>query len=201
MLDGTPPIEKTRPSTSHGKPAQNSPTPPAESTPSPTPQASAPVGPGGGTNYPYQAQVAPGTDGKVTTTPIQTAKTPSTKHRQTSNDKGMTPADRLLSAIGARRPPLLPDRIYVGQPQREIRRAAYMDSRAQPQYEYIELTTSDSESSQCPGPDSSDDDGHKDCGLGGYEHCPDNPENYRATQHQEDDFNRNHPDPSDRGIT
>ena len=100
MLDGTPPIENTHPSTSHGKPAQNS---PAESTPSPTPRA-----PGDGTNYPYQAQVVSGTDGKVTTTSIQTAT--KTRHRQTSNAGGMTPADRLLSAIGARRPPLLPDR-------------------------------------------------------------------------------------------
>ena len=100
-----------------------------------------------------------------------------------------------------RRPPPLPDRMYVGQPQREIRRAVYMDNRAQPQYEYIEPTTSDSENSQYPDLDSSDDDGHRDCGLGGYEYCPDNPTNYRATQHQEDDFNRNHLDPSDRGIT
>jgi hypothetical protein len=191
MLDGTPPIENTHPSTSHGKPAQNS---PAESTPSPTPRA-----PGDGTNYPYQAQVVSGTDGKVTTTSIQTAT--KTRHRQTSNAGGMTPADRLLSAIGARRPPLLPDRTYVGQSQREIRRATYMDSRTQPQYECIELTTSDSESSQCPGLDSSDDDGHGDCGLGGYERCPDNPSNYQATQHQEDDFNKNQLDPSDRGIT
>ena len=193
MLDGTPPIENTRPSTSHGKPAQNS---PAESTPSPTPRA-----PGDGTNYPYQAQMVSGTDGKVTTTSIQTATNLSTRRRQTSNAGGMTPADRLLSAIGAHRPPLLPDRIYVGQPQREIRRATYMDRRTQPQYEYIELTTSDSESSQCPGLDSSDDDGHGDCGLGGYERCPDNPSNYQATQHQEDDFNKNQQDPSDRGIT
>ena len=76
-----------------------------------------------------------------------------------------------------------------------------MDNRAQPQYEYIEPTTSDSENSQYPDLDSSDDDGHRDCGLGGYEYCPDNPINYRATQHQEDDFNRNQLDPSDRGIT
>ena len=58
-----------------------------------------------------------------------------------------------------------------------------MNSRTQPQYECIELTTSDSESSQCPGLDSSDDDGHKDCGLGGYGRCPDNPANYQAMQY------------------
>ena len=179
MLDDrTPLVEKTRLSTSPGEPAQNLPTPPAESTPSPTPRAPAPVSPDSGTDHPTQTHVATGTDGKATTTPLQTAETLSTKQRQTSNDEGMTPAVRLLSSIGARRPPPLPDRIYVGQPQREVRRAAYMGNRAQSQYEYIELTTSDSESSQCPGLDSSDDDGHKDCGLGGYERCPDNPANY-----------------------
>ena len=96
---------------------------------------------------------------------------------------------------------ILPDRMIVGQPQREIREMAYADNRARPHYEYVELTTSDSESSQYLDPDSSDDDGHRDCGLGGYEYCPDNPANYRTTQYQEGDSNKNHPDSSDRGIT
>ena len=131
--------------------------------------------------------------------------TPTVRRKLALDDQmpsvGMTPTERLLSSIGARRPPPLPDRMYVGQPQREIRRAAYTDDRGRSRYEYLEITTSDSETSQCPDPDSSDDDGHKDCGLGGYEHCPDNPANYRATQHRENDFDKDHPDPSDRGIT
>ena len=100
------------------------------------------------------------------------------------------------------RPPPLPDRMYVGQPQREIRNAVYADDRKRPQYDYLDIATSDSESSQCPDPYSSDDDGHGDCGLpGGYEHCPDNPANYRTTRHPEDDSDENHSDASDRGIT
>ena len=109
--------------------------------------------------------------------------------------------DRTPPVEETRRPPPLPDQMYIGQTQREIRRAAYVVNRARPQYEYIEPTTFDSESSQCPDPDSSDDNGHRDCGLGGYEYCPDNPANYRTTQHREDDSNENHPDTSDRGIT
>ena len=100
-----------------------------------------------------------------------------------------------------RRPLSLPDRMIVGQPRGEIREMAYADNRARPHYEYVELTTSDSESSQYLDPDSLDDYGHRDCGLGGYEYCPDNPANYRTTQYQEGDSNKNHPDPSDRGIT
>ena len=100
------------------------------------------------------------------------------------------------------RPPPLPERMYVGQPQREIRNAVYADDRRRPQYDYLDIATSDSESSQCPDPYSSDDDGHGDCGLpGGYEHCPDNPANYRTTQHPEDDSDENHSGASDRGIT
>ena len=100
------------------------------------------------------------------------------------------------------RPPPLPERMYVGQPQREIRNAAYADDKRRPQYDYLDIATSDSESSQCPDPYSSDDDGHGDCGLpGGYERCPDNPANYRTTQHPEDDPDESHSGASDRGIT
>ena len=100
------------------------------------------------------------------------------------------------------RPPPLPERMYVGQPQREIRNAVYTDDRRRPQYDYLDIATSDSESSQCPDPYSSDDDGHGDCGLpGGYERCPDNPANYRTTQHPEDDSDESHSGASDRGIT
>ena len=100
------------------------------------------------------------------------------------------------------RPPHLPERIYVGQPQKEIRNAAYADDKRRPQYDYLDIATSDSESSQCPDPYSSDDDGHGDCGLpGGYERCPDNPANYRTTQHPEDDSDESHSGASDRGIT
>lgn len=100
------------------------------------------------------------------------------------------------------RPPPPPERMYVGQPQTEIRNAVYADDRRRPQYDYLDIATSDSESSQCPDPYSSDDDGHGDCGLpGGYERCPDNPANYRTTRHPEDDSDENHSGASDRGIT
>ena len=92
-------------------------------------------------------------------------------------------------------------RIVVGQTQEEVREAVYMDDRAQPHYEYIELTTSESESLQYLDPDSLDDDGHKDCGLGGYRYCPDNPANYQTTRHQEGNSDKSYPDPSDRRIT
>ena len=121
---------------------------------------------------------------------------------QTPNDGGMTPAGRPLPSISACRPPPLPDRMYVGQPQREIRSVAYVDDRIRPQYDYLDITTSDSENSQRPDQDSSDDDGHRDCGLpGGYERCPDNPANYQNTRHPEGDFDKDHSDTSDRGIT
>lgn len=92
-------------------------------------------------------------------------------------------------------------RTPVGQTQEEIREAVYMDDRALPHYEYVELTATESESSQYLDPDSSDDDGHKECGLGGYKYCPDNPANRQTTQHQEGNFDEDYPDPSDRGIT
>ena len=77
-----------------------------------------------------------------------------------------------------------------------------MDDRIRPQYDYLDITTSDSENSQHPDQDSSDDDGHRDCGLpGGYERCPDNPANYQNTRHSEGDFDKDHSDTSDRGIT
>ena len=100
------------------------------------------------------------------------------------------------------RPPPLPDRMYVGQPQREIRNVTYTDNRKRPQYDYLDIATSDSDSSQCPDPYSSDDDGHGECGLpGGYEHCPDNPANYQTTRHLEDGSDESHSGASDRGIT
>ena len=121
---------------------------------------------------------------------------------QTPNNGGMTPVGRPLPSISASRPPPLPDRMYVGQPQREIRSVAYADDRIRPQYDYLDITTSDSENSQRPDQDSSDDDGHRDCGLpGGYERCPDNPANYQNTRHSEGDFDKDHSDTSDRGIT
>jgi hypothetical protein len=50
------------------------------------------------------------------------------------------------------------------------------------------------------GSDYSDDDGHRECGLGGYENCPDNPA--RRSKAQEDDsFEANEPDPDNTGIT
>ena len=59
----------------------------------------------------------------------------------------------------------------------------------------------ESKSSQYLDPDSSDEDGHKECGLGGYENCLDNPANSPTTQHQEDNFDASYLDPSDKGIT
>jgi hypothetical protein len=129
--------------------------------------------------------------------------------RQADNgDPGVAPPVRRRLPLDDKTPPVktthkplpIPDRIIVGQPREEIREMVYVDNRARPQYEYIELT-SDSKSSQYLDPDSSDDDGHRDCGRGGYEYCPDNPANYRTTRHQTDDLNKNSPDPSDRGIT
>ena len=106
------------------------------------------------------------------------------------------------SAKKTGRPSPLPDRMNVGQPQREVRDTVYTDDRKRPQYDYLDIATSDSESSQCPDPYSSDDDGHGDCGPpGGYERCPDNPANYRTTRHPEDDSDENHSSASDRGIT
>ena len=134
-----------------------------------------------------------------------------TPHRRQADngDPGFVPPVRRRLMLDDKTPPVketrkplsLPNRIIVGQPQEEIREVVYTDDRARPQYEYIELTTSDSESSQYLDPDSSDDDGHGDCGLGGYEYCPDNPANYRTIRHQEGDLNKNRPDPSYRGIT
>jgi hypothetical protein len=82
-----------------------------------------------------------------------------------------------------------------------VKETIYIDDGALPYYEYFEFTTSESESSPYLDPDSSDDDGHKECGLGGYKHCPDNPANHSTAQHQEDNFDEKYPDPSDRGIT
>ena len=76
-----------------------------------------------------------------------------------------------------------------------------MDNRALPNYKYVELIATESESSQYLDLDSSDDDGHKECGLGGYKYCPDNLANCPTTRHQECNFDGNYPDPSDRGIT
>ena len=59
-------------------------------------------------------------------------------------------------------------KILVGQTQEDVREGVYMDDRKRLHYEYIELSTTESESSQHLDPDSSDDDGHKECGLGGY---------------------------------
>ena len=102
---------------------------------------------------------------------------------------------------GTHTPSSQPSGMVVGQPQKEIQGVVYTDDRARPHYEYIELTTTESKSLQYSDPDSSDDNGHKDCGLGGYSYCPDNPPNYQTTQYQEGNFDENHPDPSDRGIT
>ena len=135
-----------------------------------------------------------------------------TPHRRQTSDRDCKPTptarrklaldDQTPSGDKTRKPPPLPDRMYVGQPQREIRDAVYMDDRKRPQYDYLDITTSDSESSQCPDPYSSDDDGHGDCGLPrGYERCPDNPANYQTTRHPEDDSDENHSGTSDRGIT
>ena len=66
-------------------------------------------------------------------------------------------------------------------------------------YKYIQSTTT--ESSQYLDPDASDDDGHRECGLGEYKNCPDNPANRPTMQHQEGNFDESYPDPSDRGIT
>ena len=85
-------------------------------------------------------------------------------------------------------------------PVGQIQETVYVDDKALPYYEYIKLTATERESPQHLDPDSSDDDGHKECGLGGYKNCPDNPANRPTTQHQGDNFDENYPDPSDRGI-
>ena len=83
----------------------------------------------------------------------------------------------------------------------QVQETIYLDNEALPYYEYIEVTATESGSSQYLDPDSSDDDGHRECGLGGYENCPDNPANRPTMQHQEGNFDESFPDPSDRGIT
>lgn len=100
-----------------------------------------------------------------------------TPHRRQAGDgdPGFVPSARRRIMLEDETPP--PDktrkvspqssRIVVGQTQEEVREVVYMDDRAQPHYEYIELTTFESESLQYLDPDSLDDDGHKDCGLGG----------------------------------
>ena len=50
-------------------------------------------------------------------------------------------------------------------PVSTVQETIYVDDEALPYYEYIELTTS--ENSQYLDPDSSDDDGHTKCRLGG----------------------------------
>ena len=77
----------------------------------------------------------------------------------------------------------------------------YVDDEVLPDYECVELTTTGSESPQYLDPNSLDEDSHKECGLGGYKNCSDNPANYSTARYQEDNFDENHPDPSDRGIT
>ena len=73
-----------------------------------------------------------------------------------------------------------------------IQETIYIDDRALPYYEYSETQ---------PRTDCSDDDGHRECGLGGYENCPDNPANHSTPIFQEDNFEKNHLDPNDRGVT
>ena len=82
-----------------------------------------------------------------------------------------------------------------------VQKTVYVGSNQPPRYEYIESPTTESESSQHPDTDSSDGDGHGECGQGGYENCPDNPENRRAMHHQGDNSDGSTPDSSDRGIT
>ena len=48
--------------------------------------------------------------------------------------------------------------------------------------------------------DYSDDDGHRECGLGGYKNCPDNPARH-STAREEDSFEENEPDPDYTRIT
>ena len=86
MLDDqTPLVEKTRLSTSSGEPAQNLPTPPAESTPSPAPRAPAPVSPDGGTSHPTQTPMATRTEAKQ-----QQHRFKQQKPRRQNNDKHPT---------------------------------------------------------------------------------------------------------------
>ena len=68
-----------------------------------------------------------------------------------------------------------------------VQKTVYSGSDQPPRYEYIKSPTTGSESSQCPDTDSSDDDGHRECGQVGYENCPDNPANHRAMNHQRGD--------------
>ena len=77
----------------------------------------------------------------------------------------------------------------------------YIDNGALPYYEYSEVNTTENKSPPYLGSDYSDDDGQRECGLGGYENCPDNPANHPIAQHQEDNFEENHPDPNDRWVT
>ena len=62
-------------------------------------------------------------------------------------------------------------------PVSTVQETIYVDGGVLPYYEYIELTATESESSQYLDPDYSDDDGHKECGLGEYKNCLDNPAN------------------------
>ena len=149
------------------------------------------------------------------------AGTGTSRRRRTNNrDPGSTPSSKAKRRLmmedktqplgKIRKPSAQPDwkkgntntkKILVGQTQEDIREVVYMDDRARPHYEYIELTTTESESSQYLDLDSSDDDGHKECELGGYRYCPDNPANRPTARHQEDNFDENYPDPYGRGIT
>ena len=78
-----------------------------------------------------------------------------------------------------------------------VQKTVCVGSDQPPRYKYIESPPTGSESSQRPDTDSSDDDGHGECGLGGYENCPDNPANRRARG----DSDGSTQDSSDRGIT
>ena len=80
----------------------------------------------------------------------------------------------------------------------------YNYDEALPYYEYSEETNTAATEDRDPlylELDYSDDDGHRECGLVGYENCPDNPARHSTARHQVDSFEENYPDPNDRGIT
>ena len=70
----------------------------------------------------------------------------------------------------------------------------YIDDDVLPNYEYFDeennMATTEGSYLGSKESNTSDDDGHKECGIGGYKNCPDNPER-RSTSGEEDSFDEN----------
>lgn len=78
----------------------------------------------------------------------------------------------------------------------------HINSDALPHHEYFEEATKAITEGYLGSEESntSDDDGHRECGLGGYENCPDNPARY-STSREEDSFEDNKSESGNAGTT